>query len=294
MRKFILAMLASLLLITIQAQPFRTVNDLSYAKIHDKQKLDLYLPQSVEGAPTVLWIHGGAWAFGDRKNERDLAEKFVRKGIAVAVMSYRLSPGTWADPRFDTGIQHPEHIRDVASAFSWLYQHASEYGYSKNDIFVSGYSAGGHLSALLATDPQYLKAHKLSLETIKGVIPIAGAYDIAHYHDTHYRFNGPDMANKHVKAVFGDTKEDFIQASPTHFVQNLEVPMFLISENQSYKYTKIFEDTLKKNGKKDIQYLHVRELDHKGFYENLAQTDQSKYRDMITDFIHKWSADRHQ
>lgn len=291
MTKFILPLLTLLLAFTAQAQAFRTVNDLSYAKAHQKQKLDLYLPEGLEDVPVLVWIHGGAWAFGDRKNEQDLAEKFAKSRIAVAVISYRLSPGIWADPKFNAGIQHPEHIKDVASAFNWVYQHAGEYNLSKQDIFVSGYSAGGHLSALLATDPQYLQTHNLNLKAIKAVIPIAGAYDIADYHDAHYRHNGPEMADKHVKAVFGDTREDFTQASPTHFVQNLSVPMLLISENQSYRYTRIFEDALKKASKQEAEYLHVRELDHKGFYENLARSEKSQYRDKIIKFIQKWSTD---
>lgn len=293
MRKLILLVLIGLSIARVQAQNFRTVNDLSYAKTHDKQKLDLYLPEGMTDAPLLIWIHGGAWAFGDRKNEQDLAGKFAQKGIAVAVISYRLSPGTWADPKFDQGIQHPEHVKDVASAFKWVYQHAAEYGYSGENIFVSGYSAGGHLSALLATDPQYLETHNLSLKSIKAVIPIAGAYDIAGYHDTHYRYNGPEMADKHVKAVFGNTRKDFTKASPTHFVQNLSVPMLLISENQSYRYTKTFEDILKKADKRNVEYLHVRELDHKAFYENLARSEKSKYRNTIIEFIRKWSADTH-
>lgn len=293
MKRLILITTVSLMVFSLRGQNIRIIDDLSYNEAdpaNDKQKLDLYLPANRENAPVLLWIHGGAWAFGNRKNEKELATRFAKAGIAVAVMSYRLSPGTWADPKFDKGIQHPEHIKDVARAFHWVYQHAGEYDYSQQDLFVSGYSAGGHLSALLATDPQYLKAQGLPLQSIKAVIPIAGAYDIAAYHDTHYEYNGPEMAEKHVKAVFGNTKKDFANASPTSFVANLTVPMLLISESQSYRYTKIFEDVLKKADKKNIEYLHVRELNHKGFYEDLANSEKSKYRDQIVKFIFKWSS----
>lgn len=277
----------------LNGQNFRTVNDLEYYETggtDEKQKLDLYLPDDVSDGPMLIWIHGGAWAFGNRKQERELAAQFASKGIAVAAISYRLSPGTWADPKFDKGIQHPEHINDVAHAFAWIYQHAQEYGYSANKVFVSGYSAGGHLAALLVTDTHYLTDLGLSAGNVRGVIPIAGAYDISSYHDTHYRYNGPEMAEKHVKAVFGNTEADLANASPTNFIDNLSVPMLLISENQSYNYTQIFEKALKKAQKKDVSYLHVRELNHKAFYEDLAKSQKSKYRDQIIEFIRQWSS----
>ncbi|MCE7991910.1 MAG: alpha/beta hydrolase [Roseivirga sp.] len=279
----------------LYGQSFKTINDLSYFgtdEADEKHKLDLYLPEGIEQPPLLIWIHGGAWAFGNRKNEKALATKFAGEGIAVAVISYRLSPGAWADPKLDKGIQHPEHIIDVARAFGWLHKNAETYGFSQQDIFVSGYSAGGHLSALLATDLHYLKDQGLNKEVIKGLIPIAGAYDISAYHDTHYRYNGPEMAEKHVKAVFGHSEEDFLSASPTNFVNNLSVPMLLISENQSYDYTLLFEEAIKKAGKRNVDYLHVRELDHSGLYQQLAGSETSKYRDQIVNFILKWSTKR--
>lgn len=278
--------------INLLAQSVRVVEDLPYfegPQATEKHRLDLYLPQSAEPAPLLLWIHGGAWAFGERKREKALAEKFAAEGIAVAAVSYRLSPGTWADPKFNTGIRHPEHIKDIARAFQWLHEQATTYGYSANNIFVSGYSAGGHLSALLATDGRYLKDLGLSTANIKGIIPIAGAYDISDYHKAHYSGNGPEMAEKHVKAVFGDTEEDFADASPTEFVAQLKCPILLISERQSYSYTIIFEKALRASNAGNAEYLHVHELDHKGLYEDLAQKANSKYRIRIIAFIKKWS-----
>jgi acetyl esterase/lipase len=86
----------------------------------------------------------------------------------VVSINYRLSPG----------VKHPEHVRDVARAFAWTHAHIGEYGGNKEQIFVSGHSAGGHLASLLATDATYLKAHGLSAKDIRGVIPVSGVYVI--------------------------------------------------------------------------------------------------------------------
>ena len=84
------------------------------------QRLHLVLPKTDESFPLFIWIGGGAWAYGDRRQEMDLARRFGEKGIAVASIGHRLSPAIWRDSSLNTGIQHPEHIEDVASAVKWL------------------------------------------------------------------------------------------------------------------------------------------------------------------------------
>ncbi|MBO3697139.1 alpha/beta hydrolase [Roseivirga sp. E12] len=288
MKKYFVITLIFLSLAHIEAQEAKVVKDLSYYSEEsldaEKQMLDLYL-SAEKDAPILLWIHGGAWAFGDKKDEASLAKLLSNQGISVAVINYRLSPAIWADPKFNTGIRHPEHIKDVASAFKWVYDNAGKYNFDKNRIFVSGYSSGGHLSALLATDPKYLEVEGLGLDNIKGVIPIAGAYDIPAYYDTHLKFNGIDLAENHVKGVFGDTREELYEASPTTHLKNLKTPMLLISESQSYQYTRILEEAMKKMSGIDFEVLHAHEFNHKEFYQHLSSTVPNKYQRAIIEFI---------
>jgi len=271
----------------LRAQEVSIIRDLPYyeeAPNNLKQMLDLYLSDE-KNSPILLWIHGGAWAFGDKKDEVSLAKLLANQGISVAVINYRLSPALWADPKFNTGIRHPEHIKDVASAFKWIYTNAEMYGFDRRRIFISGYSSGGHLSALLATDPKYLEDEGLNLRHISGVIPIAGAYDIPAYYDTHLKYNGIDLAENHVKGVFGDTREALYEASPTTHLENLRTPMLLISESQSYRYTVILENALEETSNTDFKVMHANEFNHKDFYRHLSSDASSKYRTAIIEFI---------
>ena len=274
---------------SLKAQEVQVIRDLSYFdgadRDSDKHKLDLYLPKGLVNPPMMLWIHGGAWAYGGRHIEEDLARQFASKGIAMAAMSYRLSPGTWKDPTLTEGIQHPEHIRDVARAFKWLNQNASEYGYSQENLFVSGYSAGGHLSALLCVDPTYLKEVDMLTASIKGAIPIAGAYDISNYHQVFVEGSEPSLAVEHVEAVFGPTEAHWKKASPTTYAEQLNTPMLVVSENQTYNYTRLFEKAIKAAQKPDVKFLHVREMGHGDFYRHLANASDSEYRDQIIRFV---------
>src|SRR5262249_19715600 len=132
-----------------------------------RHKLDVYVPKDQKDCPVVLFIHGGAWVFGD-KNFLGLHASFrlflASPGIVAVVPNYRLSPG----------INHAEHIRDVARALACRHKNIGKHGGRSDRMFVSGHSAGGHLAALLGTDPSYLKDDGLTLDSIKGIVGLSG------------------------------------------------------------------------------------------------------------------------
>ncbi len=288
----VLLLLANINLFAQTPVTFKTkeVRDILYVsksevKNDSLQRLNLVLPEAAKGAPLLIWIGGGAWSYVNRNMEMDLARQFAKEGIAVASVGHRLSTATWKDPALNKGIKHPEHIKDLAAAFMWLYDHAEAYGYDRNQIFVGGYSSGGHLAALLSLDEQYLNQHNLAKSNIKGVIPIAGAYDISDYYRAFAYGGRKELAELHVKAVFGDTQKHFEQASPTSYVDNMTVPMLLISESGTYNYTKIFEDKIRATGFQKFEVLHIDELDHTGLWKNLSYEEDSPYRKKIIEFI---------
>jgi acetyl esterase/lipase len=166
----------------------------------ERQKLDLYVPKGAKDFPTLFFIHGGAWRLGSRSGVDRVGRTFAKNGVAFVSTGYRLSPK----------VKHPAHIQDVAKGFAWTVANIGKYGGDPKAIFVSGHSAGGHLTALLATDEDYLKAEKLSLKDIKGAIPVSGV------------FVCPPM-----KDVFGDDEEVRKKASPQNHVRE-GLPPFLV------------------------------------------------------------------
>ena len=101
--------------------------------------LDLYLPENIENPPLIMWIHGGAWMYGDRKSPILLRQ--VERGYALASIEYRLTKQAI----------FPAHIIDCKDALIYLKQNADKYGYDDSRIAVAGDSAGGHLAALMGT-----------------------------------------------------------------------------------------------------------------------------------------------
>jgi acetyl esterase/lipase len=140
-----------------------------------RHRCDVFAPKGCQNCPVVVLVHGGVWTIGDKSciGLYSAVGKFLaRNGIVAVLPNYRLWP--W--------VKHPEHVKDVARAFSWTVKHCGNYGGSADNIFLVGHSAGGHLVALLATDETYLKAEGLSRANIRGVMPICGVYRIPEIH----------------------------------------------------------------------------------------------------------------
>lgn len=116
----------------------RVFRDIAYVTGgHENQKLDLYLPESGENLPLIVYIHGGAFRAGS-KNQLP-AISYVEKGYAVASLEYRFS-------------QHaifPAQVEDVKAAVRWLRANADEYGIDPERFGAWGQSAGSHLAAML-------------------------------------------------------------------------------------------------------------------------------------------------
>jgi acetyl esterase/lipase len=103
-------------------------------------QLDLARPQAGPGPfPAVVFLFGGGWRGGDRRQMRHFIEGMARLGYVGVAPDYRLVPGA----RF------PAQVEDARAAIRWLRVHAAEYGVRADRIGVVGFSAGGHLAAML-------------------------------------------------------------------------------------------------------------------------------------------------
>ena len=118
----------------------KILRDVEYARVGEHVlRLDLYLPPatSINGAPLVVWVHGGAWRSGS-KADMPLGP-LVARGYAVASVDYRLSPVA----------AFPAQVHDIKAAIRFLRARRKEHGYDAARIAVAGSSAGGHLAALV-------------------------------------------------------------------------------------------------------------------------------------------------
>jgi len=125
------------------SQPGRTIKDIPYTTPiqSEKQKLDLYIPESEGPMPCLIWIHGGAWRTGSKEGLPRVVDMLLDHDYIIASIGYRLS----------SEAIFPAQIFDCKTAIRFLKINAGKYGIDPEKIAVAGSSAGGHLVALLGT-----------------------------------------------------------------------------------------------------------------------------------------------
>jgi arylformamidase len=127
-----------------------------------------FFPAPAPMAPLHIFIHGGYWRQLSKRESSFAAEQFVAAGAAFAAVDYALAPGVTLD----------EIVRQVRSAVAFLYAEADALGVDRERIYVSGSSAGGHLTGMvMATDWQGLFG--LPNDVVKGGTVISGVMDLA-------------------------------------------------------------------------------------------------------------------
>jgi acetyl esterase/lipase len=178
------------------------------------QKLD-YWRAAAPNAPLVVFVHGGAWKSGDKRNAVS-AEKirhFLDRGYGFASLNYRLYPAVAVE----------DEVQDVAAALAFLVARAETLGFDARRVVLMGHSAGAHIAALIGTDPRHLRKAGLELTALRGVVLLDGAgYDVPR------QMAGGSSLHGTYGEVFGGGRERQIALSPTHQAAAPNVAAFLI------------------------------------------------------------------
>ncbi len=195
--------------------------DLAYvANGHERQRLDLYLPEASNAPrPVIVWVHGGGWQGGSKENPSRVLP-FVSEGYAVASVNYRLS-------------QHaifPAQIHDCKAAIRWLRAHADEYNLDADHIGVWGASAGGHLVALLGTSGDVPEiegdlGNNDQSSRVQAVVDLFGPTDLAKMGGMHNRPRSPEA--RLIGGLVQDKPKEATAANPITYVSK-DDPPFLI------------------------------------------------------------------
>lgn len=151
------------------------IENLSYGSSQD-EVLDLFLPEKNSETKKQLqvYIHGGYWQELTKNESCFAATNFQNNGYHFAVINYSLAPAA----------SLTEIVEQNRRALVWLYQNAEKYDYNKNEIYLSGSSAGAHLAMMMAlTDwSEYLP---IKHNIIKGVCAVSGIYDLTPIQQTY-------------------------------------------------------------------------------------------------------------
>ena len=171
MKKIIAIWLCCMLALSLTAQNYKWVRDVSYsikedAYARERLKLDVYYPEGGKDNAVVVWFHGGGLEAGAKEVPTELRGK----GLVVVGVNYRLLPKVTVDKTLD----------DAAEAVAWVMNHIGEYGGSTRKVFIAGHSAGGYLSMMLCLNKAWLNRYGVDADSIAAYIPFSGQA-ITHY-----------------------------------------------------------------------------------------------------------------
>ncbi len=107
-------------------------------------KTDVYKPNTAGLHPAVLMVHGGGWWAGDRSDLDGMAQQLAARGMVAITIDYRLVGQPNVGPN--------EPVTDVIAALNFLKSKAALLDVDTSRLAVLGNSAGGHLSAIAATE----------------------------------------------------------------------------------------------------------------------------------------------
>ncbi len=135
---------------------------------HPRQTLDIYAPiAGLRPAPVVMFIYGGSWNNGSRREYAFVGRALASRGYVTVVVDYRLVPE----------VLFPVFVEDNALALRWIRDNIGPYGGDARRIAIVGHSAGAYNAVMLGLDRRFLRNAGVNFANIRAVAGLSGPYD---------------------------------------------------------------------------------------------------------------------
>lgn len=242
--------------------PYRIPNELSVVEGVEYTpgfKLDVYRLSdgSDEPAPVLVYVHGGSWSGGNRRQQgRPMLHSFALRGWATVSIDYPLVP----DATF------PEPLVGVHGAIAWVRSNAADFGFDTRRIVVAGGSSGAHLASLaaLTDDHPTWGAREVGDEPIAAAVGFYGVYDLLDRHDI--RDAWPIVSQGLLKADLVQEPDKFRAASPIDQVHE-DAPPFLVLHGDHDSLvplaeSRYFADALREASRRSVTFVPVPGATH--------------------------------
>jgi dipeptidyl aminopeptidase/acylaminoacyl peptidase len=170
---------------------------------NSEQIMDIYISKDAKSYGknnyTIVFLHGGGYYLSDKSEEERYIQPYLRKGLNVVNMNYRLKKGI------------PIATTDLTNAINFLKANNSNYALNLNNIIVTGFSAGAHIATNVGVSQNSSEYPNKLNDGIKitGIINFSGPVD------------GLDVVEK----IFSDNENDFFR----------EIGKALFPESEGYE-----------------------------------------------------------
>ena len=195
-------------------------------------------------APTVFYIHGGAWSSGDKKLYSRLSKDIAERGYTVINLNFRYLP------------EHnlATHYYDCAKCINYCLNKAELFGIDCNNLFIAGDSSGAHIAALLGGR---ISKNKFRIQgKLAGLILFYGIYDLNNLSTVDFHIC--NTLHKGFEKIKGASLTDFYRIySPITYVNSNYPPCFITAGKVDGLHTEsiMFVEKLKKAGIKTCSLI---------------------------------------
>lgn len=239
------------------------------AELHRRFQMDVYAPdESVAtpraGFPALLWLHGGAMTFNDKRadNNPNVGARLAAHGVVAAMINYR----------YATQVAFPGFALDALEAMKWLRDHGrQQLGLSLdlNRLFLGGHSAGAYIAGIAGFSEALHREVGLQPGQPAGLVLISGQMS------THFTLCGQ----------LGHTGRRVDEMAPIYLMhKNAPPTLFMIAANdmelreQENHYA---SEVLRTLGCRHVEYHRIFNRDHGTVYSNMDQPGDEAFERVL-------------
>ena len=265
------------------------IKDMAYNDLSSKNKLDLYLPKKKkEKYPVIIYIHGGAFAQGDKTHHIAGILQGLQRGYAIACINYRLCDEA----------PYPAFLQDVCEGIRYLKAHSDHYHLDKNKFAFWGDTQGGYIASKIA-----IEGHKGLLDNLEtnysqenlnvvGTVSFYAPIDLSDYYNKqvisgkYYKEENGKVLDEKTFNMKGKELLSFLRTlNPLQNIDGTESPFYLLHGKQDFhidqNYTKEFDNILNRYNVDHITNFVEEGIHAIDFYEI------EKYNEPIMKFFDK-------
>jgi acetyl esterase/lipase len=234
---------------------YKVLKDVTYGE-DAEQNMDIYLSQKAKSLGkrnyTIVFIHGGGFYLSDKTKEERYIEPYLKKGMNVVNLNYRLKRGI------------PLATSDLTHALNFLKANNNENDLNLKNIIVTGFSAGGLMASnvgVAQNNPHFPDKLNGGIK-ITGIINFSGGMDGLGLAERIFSEHENELYRSVGKALFPaedyETKENLAIYEPITYFDQSDPPVFIwyggLDDQVPPVQYKTFE-SMRRKGKDVILYI---------------------------------------
>jgi acetyl esterase/lipase len=207
------------------AATYKVMKDVSYGA-DTEQTMDIYLSKEAKSYGksnyTVVFLHGGGYYLSDKSQEERYIEPYLKKGLNVVNMNYRLKKGI------------PIATTDLTNALNFLITNNNDYNLNFGNVILTGFSAGAHIATNVGVsrnNPEYPNKLNDGI-AVTGIINFSGPVDGLDIVERLFSDSDIDIMSEIGKALFPltasyESKEVMAAYEPVTYLNKNDPPIFI-------------------------------------------------------------------